>query len=146
MTKTEYQREYRKKRLLLEPDYRKVEAQEYYQKHRERIDKRNRIWKLLNPDNVRAAYLQRTKDLRLKVLTYYSNGTLSCVRCGYNDIRALHLDHINDNGVEDRKAHGKSQQFLVYLIKSNYPSGYQVLCANCNTIKEIERRKSAGRG
>ncbi|KKL06542.1 hypothetical protein LCGC14_2595010, partial [marine sediment metagenome] len=32
------------------------------------------------------------------VLRYYGRGKLACVHCGFEDIRALTLDHINGGG------------------------------------------------
>lgn len=50
------------------------------------------------------------------------------------------IDHIQHNGSQDRKRNGHSATFYRYLIDNNYPAGYQVLCANCNWIKEMDRR------
>lgn len=83
------------------------------------------------------------RSLKLEVFTYYCNGNSPlCANCNFTDIRALTIDHINDDGAEDRKKTGRrgGDPFYRVLKKSGYPSGYQVLCANCNTIKEIDRR------
>lgn len=74
--------------------------------------------------------------LKIKVLTYYGNGKLACVRCGFNDVRALSLDHINGDG----KAHRASVKMPMYawVERNNYPSMFQTLCYNCQHIKYIE--------
>ena len=85
--------------------------------------------------------------LRVEVLTYYGNGKCSCLQCGFSDIRALTLDHINNNGADDRR--GKWGKFInggtslyARLKKEGYPMGYQTLCYNCNLIKYREYRES----
>lgn len=86
---------------------------------------------------------EENRSLKLQVLTHYCDGnTPRCVNCNFTDIRALTIDHINNNGAEDRKKTGRrgGDPFYRLLRKLGYPSGYQVLCANCNTIKEIDRR------
>ena len=81
--------------------------------------------------------------LRLEILNHYSAGALNCCRCGYGDVRALDLDHKADNGGEHRKAIGRrgaTYDIYAELKRNGFPDGYQVLCRNCNWIKEIERR------
>jgi hypothetical protein len=79
----------------------------------------------------------RTKE---EVFRHYGNGTIACVRCGFNDIRALSIDHLSENGAEERrilKKNGNSggASFYGLLKKQGYPSGYQTMCYNCNIIK-----------
>lgn len=85
---------------------------------------------------------ERRRLVREKVFNHYGN---SCNHCGFNDQRALQIDHINDNGAEERYALDGSRnfsgwRFYEYLIKNNYPEGYQTLCANCNMIKELKNK------
>jgi hypothetical protein len=81
--------------------------------------------------------------LRLEILNHYSQGRLVCAHCGYGDVRALDLDHIDDCGGEHRKAIGRrgaTYDIYAELKRNNFPSGCQVLCRNCNWIKEMEKR------
>ena len=80
------------------------------------------------------------RENKIKDLFHYSNGTMSCVKCGYSDIRALEIDHINNDGAEHRKKVGSSWDFYLRLIKNDYPEGYQVLCRNCNWLKNLDHR------
>lgn len=60
-----------------------------------------------------------------------------CVRCGFEDWRALQADHVNGRGEECKKA----QISLYYDIKlclRREIKKYQCLCANCNWIKRYE--------
>jgi len=58
----------------------------------------------------------------------------------YTTIAALTIDHIDDNGAEERERifHNKHRagiDFYRWLRKNGYPEGYQVLCFNCQWIK-----------
>jgi len=78
------------------------------------------------------------KERKSKVLTHYGNGKLACVKCGFNDIRALSIDHINSDGYKHRltRIHGGMYN---WLIKNNYPTGFQTLCMNCQWVKRFEK-------
>lgn len=86
--------------------------------------------------------------LKYEILKHYSKSSKpKCVFCGFDDIRALCIDHVTNNGSSDRmKMMGKNyggggSRFYMKIRKAGYPSGYQTLCANCNLIKEIKKRK-----
>ena len=60
-----------------------------------------------------------------------------CVRCGFDDPRALQVDHVIPVG----KYHPDRQygeRFWGRII--NNPEQFQRLCANCNVIKDHEDR------
>lgn len=65
-----------------------------------------------------------------------------CVRCGFSDWRALQIDHVNGGGAVDR-ATGRSQGYVAKRVRAN-PSRFQVLCANCNSIKRVEEGEHTG--
>jgi hypothetical protein len=76
--------------------------------------------------------------VKLEVLTHYSHTKIpKCKGCGVKEIAILTLDHIYDNGAEDRrkaKINGGHKTYS-YLRKNNYPNGFQVLCWNCQWRK-----------
>lgn len=82
----------------------------------------------------------RYRQLRDQVFAGYGN---KCVKCGFDDKRALQLDHVHGDGREDRKQH-KRATLLRRIIKAGFPARYQLLCANCNTIKMYENREFPG--
>ena len=84
--------------------------------------------------NVNRAYRQRIKET---VLTHYGNGYCACVLCGFGDLRALSIDHMDGRGAEHRRrvANGGGA-FYNWLIKNEFPEGYQTLCMNCQWIKK----------
>jgi|APSaa5957512493_1039668.scaffolds.fasta_scaffold329027_1 hypothetical protein len=57
--------------------------------------------------------------------------------CGYDDKRALQLDHINGGGnAQVNKLGSKSNVYKYYLENPEFiERDLQVLCANCNWIK-----------
>jgi len=55
---------------------------------------------------------------------------------------ALHLDHINNDGAKKRRLGLSGLNLHRYLIKNNFPLGYQVVCANCNQLKEGLRQEA----
>ena len=59
-----------------------------------------------------------------------------CKHCGFKDKRALQIDHVKSNGADERKL--LNQRDILYRV-IDHPEDYQVLCANCNQIKKIER-------
>lgn len=88
-------------------------------------------------------------ELKYQTLKHYSKTEIpSCGRCGFEDIRALCIDHINNDGNKYRvnlmgkNYAGSGSRFYVKLRQAGYPKGYQTLCSNCNLIKEIEKRNA----
>lgn len=63
-----------------------------------------------------------------------------CVRCGFSDVRALQIDHVNGNGAKERRQfkHYTSCRIMIYQKILNGSKEYQLLCANCNWIKRFE--------
>ena len=86
--------------------------------------------------------------IKKQVLTHYGNGKVACVRCGFSDIRALSIDHINGGGVKHRKSLGvtSGNNFYVWLKNNDYPLEYQTLCMNCQYIKREENREYTDKG
>ena len=81
------------------------------------------------------------KEIKKETLSHYSQGKLECAICGYDkNINGLELDHIEGKGSMDRKEIGSDGGwgFMKKLKKLGFPSGFQVLCATCNKIKQIE--------
>jgi hypothetical protein len=89
------------------------------------------------PEHYRKYQKKHIAALRLEALSYYSQGLLKCSRCGFSDIRALCLDHTDGDGRFDRE-HFRGSRLCLHLKYEGFPSGYQVLCANCNLIKARE--------
>lgn len=72
----------------------------------------------------------RNDVIRKQVLDHYGN---ACACCGESTYEFLQIDHIANNGAEHRRTIGKG--IYGWLIRNNYPPGFQILCANCNLAK-----------
>ena len=96
-------------------------------KEYQRIYMRKNLWKY------RERIQAKRKEDRLIVLNHYSNNLLQCNCCNTKVIEFLAIDHINGGGSQHRKIH--KGNIYRWLIKNNFPEGYQILCHNCNQAK-----------
>lgn len=103
--------------------------------------------KLGTPENQkRSREYQREwrKSIREEAFNHYG---CKCVCCGEVTPQFLTLDHINNDGYEFRSkifSHvgrkyqgGAGVHTYRWLIRNNYPDGFQVLCMNCNFGKRM---------
>jgi len=89
-------------------------------------------------------YRQKRRDYRRSWGQQRREGLIAslggpvCIKCGFDDIRALCLDHINGDGREDIKKFGDNARMYNYYLKHpEEANGHlQVLCENCNRIKQ----------
>ena len=64
-----------------------------------------------------------------------------CARCGESDRRVLSIDHIEGGGRKHQEEVGVGSSFYVWLIKNNFPEGFQTLCMKCQFIKRHENNE-----
>ena len=90
-------------------------------------------YNLQNKEQVTEREKQFYKNLKREVFDHYG-GTCTC--CGESHIIFLVIDHINNDGAKHRRnGCGQGADLYRWLKKNDYPSGYQVLCWNCNWAK-----------
>lgn len=78
---------------------------------------------------------QNRKQRRVRVLKVLGG---KCASCGDTVIEHLTLDHIHNNGAEERKRFKNSNSMYLEVERRGIPKDqYQVLCWNCNTTKYI---------
>ena len=87
----------------------------------------------------------RTKDQEyghlLKIECFNAYGGCSCFICGIKDLDVLTIDHLEGGGRKHReKIGGGGTKFYRWLRNNGFPSGYQVLCMNCQLKKEANKR------
>lgn len=113
---------------------------QYYLDHREETIAKATNRYDLKRISINDSVTRYRRRLKIEVLTYYGNGRCACVRCGFNDVRALSIDHITGGGNHHRrKIEIKAgSDMYVWLKKNNYPDGFQTLCMNCQFIKKDE--------
>lgn len=155
MPKTEEQRlkacQVTKEWRLKNPDKVKAQKERHRLRNPEKRKVYGKLWRLKNKDKIKAqeilyrkAHPNRSSKYQIlekqEILTHYGNGHCSCAKCGFSDIRALTIDHINNNGAEHRKELRSQGIWSIYrwLKKNQCPSGYQTLCMNCQWIKQNE--------
>ena len=98
-------------------------------------------------DSYQKGYRNRQKKL---VYDHYCvDGKICCATCGFSNIKALSIDHINNNGSEHRKEISKGKKYnigsiAIYrsIINNNYPDGFQILCMNCQWIKRVDAQQA----
>jgi len=102
-----------------------------------------RAWNIKNSDR-RALYVRRSsKKVRLAIIDKFG---AKCIKCGFDNPKALQLDHIGGGGTTERRVVGGNQKmFRMILAGKLNARRYQILCANCNAIKRIENYDEAGR-
>jgi hypothetical protein len=78
--------------------------------------------------------LRKYKAVRLACLSYYSGGPPFCECCKEKRMEFLSIDHINGGGTKHRKEIRKKYLSIYHCLADyGYPSGYRVLCQNCNS-------------
>ena len=108
-------------------------SKESRRKYPDKFIKRARLWRKNNRE--RANFLCKKSQYKCRVETIKAYGG-KCKCCGETEIKFLSIDHVNNNGKEDRKLHGGGTKFYFYLRRMGYPKkGYQILCYNCNFAK-----------
>ena len=86
------------------------------------------------PENKQRLRTKR-QELKKEVIAHYG-GKCSC--CGHIKLGSLCLDHINNDGAAHRRT-VPADKLYKWLKANSYPTGFQVLCANCNHRKELQR-------
>ncbi|MCW3996288.1 MAG: hypothetical protein NWE98_09125 [Candidatus Bathyarchaeota archaeon] len=81
-----------------------------------------------------------TKRIKKEVITAYGG---KCVCCGETSLGFLTIDHINNDGSIHRRKMGRrdwgGKILYQWLRKQNYPTGFQVMCFNCNLGRSINK-------
>lgn len=76
---------------------------------------------------------QSRTRLKYEVMSHYSGGKPACSCCGETAPEFLVVDHVEGGGTQHREQiGGGGARICQWLKKNGYPSGYRVLCANCN--------------
>lgn len=131
--------EYRHRYYLQNKDRELSRKREYYKKNYQKIMEQRREFYQKNKERIILTRKRTYKDWkfyhRFNVIFHYSDGSMCCKNCGENIMELLTIDHINGGGNKHRKSIANREMY-VWLGKNHYPSGYQILCYNCNMVKE----------
>jgi hypothetical protein len=119
----------------------KAYQKSYYEKNKVAQCQKARDYYYENREAIRAK-IKKSSKIRYRStrkLLFETFGS-KCSVCGFDDIRALHIDHINGGGRQHRLSFG-GNYVGYYRDMMKTPDKYQTLCANCNTIKMYERKE-----
>lgn len=89
-----------------------------------------------NREKARKWHRERDRKHRQDLIKIYGE---KCCKCGFSDWRALQIDHINGGGGKERKECNSWRYKEKLLIGDR--EKYQLLCANCNKIKQYENNE-----
>lgn len=125
----------------------KLRAKEYSRKYRTTHQLYIKQYQITHHKEENERRRRYDKEARVKVIEHYSNSKNCCVCCGEKELQFLTIDHINNDGDQHRKYGG---HFYIWLVRRNFPEGFQVLCYNCNCSKgfygrcphQVEREKN----
>lgn len=91
---------------------------------------------------VEATRKRHRHQTKLACLALYGS---CCARCGFDDPRALQIDHIDGSREGVGHKHRSGAGLYYALLAGRLPrEAHQVLCANCNWIKRIELGEHRG--
>lgn len=118
-------------------------SKQYAATHREQKNKQMREYRHTHPHYGIAGSRDWRRRLRQRVINHFGG---KCVWCGFNDWRALQIDHINGSGGRARLNDRPSPvRYHLDLLNAEPGLHYQLLCANCNQIKKYERNETTAK-
>ena len=96
------------------------------------VSEYNEQYKLAYPEKEEARKLagkRQRKDCKAKVFAHYGS---CCACCGEDNMMFLTVDHVDNDGAEHRRTMTHGSTISVWLVKHNFPEGFQILCYNCS--------------
>ena len=142
MQKTEKQKASMRAWRLAHREEQSAWRKAYYLKNKKRIAEHKKITYQAQKEKFKIRALKTNRQLKLLIMKHYSGEVPSCAHCGVNDMDVLCIDHIKGGGNAHRKATKTSSgtRFYRWLKNNGFPTGFQVLCANCNLKKRFAVR------
>ncbi|MBZ9572382.1 hypothetical protein KJA15_03565 [Patescibacteria group bacterium] len=132
-----YAREYARKYRIEHREDLKAKHRKYYEEHREECLKKSKIYYRKHRNRYRENYKTYRQKLRIQILKALGG---KCFFCGCSDFRLLQIDHIQDNGNEDRNFYKHNDVAYYKNILASFKKNegkYQLLCANCHVLKTL---------
>ena len=112
---------------------------EYSKNNKDKISEKKKEYYKNNKKKCIENSKKYNKKYRKVVINHYTKGKNTCMwyeGCDITDPDMLAIDHINNDGAEHRRKVGGSGNIVVkWLIKNNFPLGFQILCCNHNQKK-----------
>ena len=107
---------------------------DWYERHKATVreKKAESMRRARAEDPERHAKSSRESKRRRRERLFQAYGRV-CTLCGFDDERALTLDHVLNNGAEERAQLGPQAVYL-RALRPEYRSEYRILCMNCQFI------------
>lgn len=115
-----YQSDYARRWRKANPEKARAKQARYRSRNRER---------LLAYERSQASKRKQAREKLIRIVIDYYGGKCAC--CGESERIFLTIDHINDDGAEQKRQIGS--RLYRWLRQNNFPAGFQVLCWNCNS-------------
>lgn len=96
-----------------------------YNKERGRIKMAQ--WRECHKDRLELQRKERSLSQKMRIFKAY--GGCVCACCGDTHLEFLTLNHLNGGGNKHRK---EVKNLYRWIIRNNFPPGFNVLCMNCN--------------
>lgn len=109
---------------------------DYYAKNKKRMLYQEKEYHKRRPDVRKRASRKYRMKIKSQCFTHYGGNPPKCACCGESQYEFLSIDHINNDGAKQRRELNGMNIYL-WLIKHDFPEGYQVLCMNCQFGKRI---------
>ncbi len=127
--------EYWKEHYRKNAEQYRLRSRENYQKNKERKKENQLLWNEKNKKRLKEYQRLWHQERRLICINRLGG---KCACCGETEPAFLAIDHIDNNGNVHRKTMGSGHTMICgWLIKNNFPPGFQVLCHNCNMAKSF---------
>lgn len=121
-------------------------ARSWYSDNREAVLLRNKRDRLRNPAKYKTAGLkaaakqrQWSREYKAMVVAHYGG---KCVCCGDDHFKFMTIEHLNNDGAEQRRTKHPKQGYLwwKWIVDNGYPDDLTVMCFNCNHAKGVYGR------
>lgn len=104
-------------------------------KNRDKVRAWGRDWRERNRERSRELNTKYNRETKQQIMAHYGG---ACICCGETTIEFLTLDHINNDGGQDRKSarvgHGGYRHYKK-LLQGPPRTDLQILCLNCHHAK-----------
>lgn len=112
---------------------------------------RRRLWNAQwikdNRDRYNASKARYRRKLKIDAMLQYCD-PIACQHCGFANLDGLVMDHVNDDGAAHRRLEklagrgsGTGSNIYELIRRKGKIEGLQVLCANCNMIKQLRKNR-----
>lgn len=101
-------------------------------------------WRLAHREHWNEYFRNYVRKQRIKAMEVIGQGIIKCRICGFDDIRALEIDHINGGGTIERRRNKTTtysyKWYRMIITGKRSIQDLQILCGNCHNIKSYEKR------